>query len=296
MITRRDFLITSTLAAVGAVGWGPALRAAPRSHFVGLAASLALLEKSKKGRLGVAILDTGSGESVGHRANERFAMCSTFKFLLAAAVLQRADAGHEHMDRAISIPAKPLISNSPLTEEHAGAEMTVSALCHAAMTRSDNTAANLLLATLDGPSGITRFARSLGDPITRLDRTETSLNEATPGDPRDTTSPTAMLGSLRALLLGNVLSSGSREQLTQWMLENKTGNQRLRAALPQGWRAGDKTGSNGETTSNDIAIFWPLHQSPVLVTAYLTECAGSEAMRSGVLADVGRLVVSALQF
>jgi beta-lactamase class A len=270
------------------------LRGEPGPRLANLSASLARLEKTCGGRLGVAVLDTSSGERTGHRADERFAMCSTFKMLLVAAVLQRTDAGREHLDRAVSIPAKPLVFNSPLTEEHAGAEMTVSGLCHASITRSDNTAANLLLTTLGGPDGITQFARSIGDTITRLDRTETSLNEALPGDPRDTTSPTAMIGNLRTLLLGNVLSAASRDQLVQWMIENKYGDERLRAALPHDWRAGDKTGSNGETTTNDVAIFWPVHQAPVLVTAYLTECAGPETKRNAVLAEVGRLVISSL--
>jgi beta-lactamase class A len=293
MTSRRDFLTVGTLAAATAV-LPKTLRGEPGSRLANLSASLARLEKTCGGRLGVAVLDTSSGERTGHRADERFAMCSTFKMLLAAAVLQRADAGREHLDRAVSIPAKPLVFNSPLTEEHAGAEMTVSALCHASITRSDNTAANLLLTTLGGPDGITQFARSIGDTITRLDRTETSLNEALPGDPRDTTSPTAMIGNLRTLLLGNVLSAASRDQLVQWMIENKYGDERLRAALPHDWRAGDKTGSNGETTTNDVAIFWPVHQAPVLVTAYLTECAGPETKRNAVLAEVGRLVISSL--
>ena len=296
MSTRRKFLTTGTLAAVGTVTLPYALRAESSHRFRSLPASLAQLEKANQGRLGVAVLDTGSDERIGYHADERFAMCSTFKMLLASAVLQRVDAGHEHLDRAVAIPAKPsLVNYSPLTEEHAGGEMTVFALCHAILTRSDNTAANLLLATLGGPDGIARFARSIGDTVTRLDRTETTLNEALQGDPRDTTSPTAMVGDLRTLLLGNVLSPASRDQLTQWMVANKTGDNSLRAGLPHDWRVGDKTGSNGETTTNDIAIIWPGNRAPVLVTAYLTECAGPEEKRKAVLAEVGRLVAACLQ-
>jgi beta-lactamase class A len=294
MITRRIFLATGATAAAAAALPRP-LRAQPGKLFRNLPASLAQLEKSSGGRLGVAVLDTASGEKTGHRLDERFAMCSTFKMLLVGAVLQRADTGREHMDRAVSIPAKPLVSHSPLTEGHAGGEMTVSALCHAAITESDNTAANLLLNILTGPGGITQFARSIGDTVTRLDRTETTLNEATPGDPRDTTSPAAMATDMQTLLLGTVLTPPSRDQLIQWMIENKYGGERLRAALPHDWRAGDKTGSNGETTSNDIAIYWPPHRAPVLVAAYLTECPGPETKRSSALAEVGRLVVSTVQ-
>ncbi len=222
-------------------------------------------------------------------------MCSTFKLLLAAAVLQRVDKGTEHLDRNIPVPPKPLIFNSPLTEEHAGAEMSLSALCNAILTRSDNTAANLLLTIIGGPQGITRFARSIGDNFTRLDRTETSLNESRPGDRRDTTSPTAMTGNLQALFLGNVLAAASRDQLIQWTIANETGKTRLRSKLPANWRAGDKTGSNGETTTNDIAIIWPPHQSPVLVSAYLTECPGTEEKRNGIIAEVGQMIFAPLQ-
>ncbi|NYF81361.1 class A beta-lactamase [Granulicella arctica] len=295
MITRRDVLAMGGFVVGGSVMLPRVLRAETSGRFRGLPASLAQLEKANAGRLGVAVFDTGSGERSGYRVDERFAMCSTFKMLLAAAVLQRVDAGREHLDRAVAIPAKPLVHYSPLTEEHAGGSMTVAELCHAILTRSDNTAANLLLDTLGGPGGITRFARSIGDTVTRLDRTETSLNEALPGDPRDTTSPAAMVGNLRAVLLGDVLSAAMRNQLVEWMVANKTGDNSLRAGLPHDWRVGDKTGSNGETTTNDIAILWPVNRKPVLVTAYLTECAGPEEKRKAVLAEVGRLVAVALQ-
>jgi len=297
MLTRRNFLTAGSIAAAAAIVARPytTLAAAPRQRFRNLPASLAEIERSNACRLGVAVLDTGSGESSGHRADERFAMCSTFKVLLAAVVLQRVDTGHEHLDRTIPVPAKPLVFHSPLTEQKAGGEMTVSELCFAIITQSDNTAANLLLTTIGGPEGITRFARSIGDNVTRLARTETSLNEAKPGDPRDTTSPNAMNANLRTLLLGSVLSSASRDQLTQWMIENKYGEDRLRAGVPQGWRAADKTGANGETTTNDVAILWSKNQAPVVVSAYLTECPGQDDKRNAILAEVGRLVFASLQ-
>jgi len=289
MVARRDFLAIGSLAAFGL----PAL-SQPKGLFQSLPRLLAQLEKSCSGRLGVAVLDTGTGKMAGHRTDERFAMCSTFKMLLAAAVLQRADLGRDHLGRTVDIPPKPLLFNSPLTEEHAGGRMTVGELCGAILTRSDNAAANLLLASTGGPDGFTGFARSIGDNITRLDRFETSLNEARPGDPRDTTSPAAMLGDLRRLLLGNVLRLESRDQLIQWMIANQTGGERLRAGLPSNWRVADKTGSNGENTTNDIAIAWPVARAPVLIAAYLTECAGPETKRNAVLAKVGSLVAASL--
>ncbi len=209
-------------------------------------------------------------------------------------MLHRVDAGQESLDRTLPMPTQFLF-NSPLTQPHAGGSMTLRDLCAASLTQSDNTAANLLLGTIDGPAAITRFARSLGDPVTRLDRVETALNQALPGDPRDTTSPAAMIADWHKLLLGDTLSPASRKQLTAWLMANQTGADRLRAGLPSAWTVGDKTGSNGENTTNDVAILWPHDRPPVLVAAYLTECPGPEAKRNAILANVGRLVANALQ-
>jgi beta-lactamase class A len=283
MFSRRDFVALTAFAL-------PRLLHAAPERFNKLPAALAKLEKTNGGRLGVAVLDTATGERSGYRPDERFPMCSTFKFLLAAAVLQRVDRHKESLDRALAVPAKPLLFNSPLTEPHAGATMTVAALCHAVLTQSDNTAANLLLETIGGPVGMTAFARSIGDSLTRLDRIELALNESLAGDPRDTTTPTAMVNDLKTVLLGDVLSPSSRTQLTQWMEANRTGLNRLRANLPQDWRAADKTGNNGEHTSNDIAVLWPAGKPPVIVAAYITQCAGPENKRAAMLAEIGRLV------
>jgi beta-lactamase class A len=287
MLSRRSFVAITVLAL-------PRLLDAMPMSLTALPGAFAHLEQINGGRLGVAVLDTASGAHSGYRMDERFPMCSTFKFLLASAVFERVDRRQETLDRAIAIPQKPLLFNSPLTEPHAGGTMTIAALCHAALTRSDNTAANLLLETIGGPGGITSFARSIGDTVTRLDRTETSLNESLPGDPRDTTSPAAMVGDLKAVLLGNVLSPVSREQLTQWMAANVTGLVCLRANLPEGWRAADKTGSNGQHTSNDVAVLWPVGKPPVIIAAYITQCAGPESKRSAMLAEIGRLVRASL--
>jgi beta-lactamase class A len=287
MLSRRAFI---TLIALSMPGW---LRAAPR-RLAALPAALAQLEKANGGRLGVAVVDTGSGEHIGHRSTERFPMCSTFKFLLAAAVLQRVERHAEMLVRALAIPPQPLLSHSPLTEPYAGGTMSIAALCDAVLTQSDNTAANLLLETIGGPGGITSFAGSIGDRVTRLDRTELALNEGLDGDPRDTTSPDAMAADLKAVVLGHFLSDASRARLTAAMEACVTGLDRLRAKIPASWRALDKTGTNGVHTSNDIAVFWPPGRSPLVVTAYLTQCFGPEARRVAVLAEVGRLVAAAV--
>jgi beta-lactamase class A len=253
-------------------------------------AAMAALEARHGGRLGVAVLDTGSGRQLVHRSQERFAMCSTFKLLLAAQVLAAVDAGRERLDRRLTWTADDLVSWSPVVEKHDGrAGLDINTLCEATMTISDNTAANLLLAEHGGPAGLTAWLRSLGDEVTRLDRNEPTLNEAAPGDPRDTSSPAALVATMQKLLLGNVLSPASRERLTQWLVANQTGDKRLRAGVP-GWRVGDKTGTSGTHVSNDIGILWPPGgAAPLLVAVLYAESRGTPPERDAVIAEVGRI-------
>jgi beta-lactamase class A len=251
---------------------------------------LAELEAQSGGRLGVAVLDTEDGRQVRHRADERFPMCSTFKFLAAAFVLARVDRDDEVLERRVVFTMDELVPFSPVTERHTGEPgMTLAEICDAAVTASDNTAGNLLLASFGGPPALTAYARSLGDSVTRLDRIEPELNDVLPGDPRDTTTPAAMLENLRQIVLGDALSGPSRERMTGWLLANTTGDTRLRAGLPADWRVGDKTGSNMNGVSNDIAVVWPPGRQPLVVTAYLAESPLSSAERDGVLAEVGRM-------
>lgn len=253
---------------------------------------LAALEQLHNGRLGVAILDTGSGKRLSHRAGERFGLCSTFKFLAAAAVLDRVDRGQDDLARRVGYGEADLIDYAPETARHvAEGSMTLGELCAAAVELSDNTAGNLLLASLGGPSGVTRYARSLLDEVTRLDRTEPTLNIIAPGDPRDTTTPQAMLGLMRSTLIGDALSPASRKQLQDWLLACKTGAHRIAAGLPVGWRIGDKTGSGAKAETNDIAIVWPPKRPPILVAAYYEGGGEPPAARDAVLAGVGRLIV-----
>jgi len=288
MISRRDFTL----------GTGTALATAMSQHAFAfpetLNGALARIEAESDGRLGVAALDTTDGSRAGHRMDERFAMCSTFKLLAAAAVLARVDAGKEQLSRRVTYAKSDLVTYSPTTEKHVDDGMTLADLCEAALTLSDNTAANLLLANLGGPDGVTAFARSLGDTMTRLDRIETALNEATPGDPRDTTTPAAMLANIRALVLGDALSPPSRDQLKKWMLANKTGGGRLRAGLPGDWAVGDKTGSGEFGTTNDIGVIWPPGRAPIVVTIYFTETKAALEQRIAVLASVGRAIAGAM--
>lgn len=285
-LTRREILARGVLALPVLIG---AFRrqGAP----AGFEARLADLEAKHGGRLGVAALDLATGRRIAYRGDERFAMCSTFKFLAAALVLSRVDRGEERLDRRITFTQHDIVTYSPMTEKRVGGEgMTVAELCHAAMTVSDNTAGNLLLASFGGPPAVTAYARSLGDTVTRLDRIEPDLNEATPGDPRDTTSPLAMLGNLNRIVLGDALSTASRTRLTDWLVANTTGNARLRAGFPKEWRIGDKTGSGNHNSTNDIAVAWPPSRAPILVSAYYAESDAPAAERYGVLASVARIV------
>ena len=296
MISRRRFAQSAGLAAIGC---GLALASRPVPAAAGfsdrLAADLVKTEAESGGRLGVAALDTLTGARSLHRADERFPMCSTFKVLAAGAVLARVDAGTESLDRRVQFQARDLVEYSPITKDHAGGDgMSVADLCEAALTLSDNTAANLLLAALGGPAGLTAYARSLGDSVTRLDRVEPDLNEAVPGDPRDTTSPAAMLSNLQSLILGNALSAASRDQLSRWLIANRTGDARLRAGLPSGWRVGDKTGSGGRGSTNDIGIMWPPERAPILIAVYLTETSNSDEQRNATIAAVARAVAAGL--
>jgi len=255
---------------------------------------LAAIEQASGGRLGVTILDTGSGAAYGYRAGERFPMCSTFKLLAAALVLHRVDTGREQLERKIPIAAADILPHSPTTQLHIGAQgLPMAALCEAAVTVSDNAAANLMLASFGGPAGLTAYLRGLGDKVTRLDRMEPELNEALPGDPRDTTTPEAMLATVQKITLGAALTDASRKLLVQWLLDNKTGDHRLRALLPAGWRVGDKTGTGVRGATNDVGLLWPPGgRAPVLVAAYLTETQKPAAQRDATLAQVGQLAAS----
>jgi beta-lactamase class A len=251
----------------------------------------AALEAKHGGHLGVAALDTGSGKRLAHRADERFAMCSTFKLLAVAAVLHNVDQGSEKLTRLIPYGQKDLLSYAPVTRAHVGeGHMALGALCEAAIEWSDNTAANLVLASLGGPSAVTRYARSIGDPITRLDRTEPALNDVKPGDVRDTTTPAAMLADMQTVVLGNALSKTSRARLVDWLLKSQTGKQRLRAGVPKDWRVGDKTGTGGGGQTNDIAVAWPPGRAPILIAAYFDGSHSYPESREPALAEVGRIV------
>ncbi|ART48557.1 ACA family class A beta-lactamase [Acidovorax carolinensis] len=258
--------------------------------------TLAGIERAAQGRLGVALLDTGSGLALGWRQDERFAVASTFKLVLAGWMLALVDQGRERLDARVHYAAADVVAYSPVSGPRAGdgGGLTVGELCSATVSLSDNTAANVLLARHGGPAGFTAFVQSLGDGITRLDRTEPTLNEAAVGDPRDTTTPLAMLQTMQKLVLGDALTTLSRAWLQRWLVETGTGDQRLRAGVP-GWTVGDKTGTASDSgTANDVAVLWPpAGGAPVLVTCYLTRSTAQPAQRDAAIAQVARAVATA---
>jgi beta-lactamase class A len=300
MIDRRQVL--TALSAFPALATASQAGAAATARLTsGINRSMVALEVRSGGRLGVAVLNTANGKTFAYRADERFAMCSTFKALIAGFVLKRVDQGQERLDRRIKYGKDVLITHSPATEKHVDGGMTVGELCEATVTQSDNAAANLLLDTFGGPKALTAFLRGLGDKVTNCNGYEPGINVVKAGEIHDTTSPAAMLATLRTLTLGSALSPASRATLIAWLVANQTGGARLRAGLPKGWKVGDKTGSwgDGKTgTTNDIALIWPrtpagLDRPPLLITAYLANATLDNDGRNAVIAEVARLVVAA---
>ncbi|MBV9930020.1 MAG: class A beta-lactamase [Alphaproteobacteria bacterium] len=288
MIERRQFLTGA--GGLGLLAATPVL-ASPQAPYGGprLAAAVAALERRSGGRLGVAVLDTATGRRFGHRAGERFPLASTFKFLLAAELLAGADRGALNLERRIPIRATHL-GNSDFVKSRVGRDASLAELAHAIVEISDNDAANLLLAETGGPAALTRFARAIGDPGTRIDRME-PVSDAR-GDIEDTTTPAAMAANFDRLLRGSLLKPASRGTLTDWLLHSKTGPARLRAGLPAGWRLAHKTGTGMHGTANDAGLAWPPHGAPLALAVYLTGSPLDDKGRDAIIAAVARAVAA----
>ena len=257
---------------------------------------LVAYERDTGGRIGLYAENLTTGRRIYWRANERFVMCSTFKASLAAMVLARVDRGQDQLRQMVSYgPGDVPDWYAPVARKNLSkGVMSVVDMCEAAVEYSDNTCANLLLARVGGPSALTAFWRSIGDAVTRLDHNEPILNRSPPGDPHDTTTPAAMAANLRHLLLGKVLSADSRERLTGWMVDCKTGDDRLRGGIPRTWRIADKTGNNGKDASGDIAVAWPRPGVPILICAYTQGGSPTAARIQGIFADIGRIAAQQL--
>jgi beta-lactamase class A len=289
MIDRRNFILAGAalVAGCGSARGETPRRTIVRANFLPLQARL-----GQGGRLGVAALDVTGNRWLGHDENSRYAMCSTFKLALAAAILARADRGALSLGQEIPFGQADLLEYAPVARANVAlGRLPVERLCAAAVEVSDNTAANLLLGLIGGPAGLTAFMRGAGDPVTRLDRTEPALNSNLPGDLRDTTTPRAMVGLMRAVLLGDTLGPASRTRLIGWMEGATTARDRLRAGFPAGWRAGDKSGT-GSDANNDLAIAWPPGRGPILVASYTSGPRETMDVRGEVHAAVARLVAA----
>lgn len=268
--------------------------AAAAHHTDAAQARLAALETRSGGRLGVFALNTADGTVISHRGDERFPLCSTFKAVATAAVLAQQMREPGLLSQRIKYTPVELVTYSPITEKHIADGMTVAELCAAAIQYSDNTAGNMLIKILGGPPAVTAFARSIGDPAFRLDRWETELNTAIPGDARDTTTPAAMALTLQKLVLGDVLGAIQREQLQAWLRGNTTGATRIRAGVPATWVVGDKTGGGDYGANNDVAVLWPPGKPPIVLALYMTQLEKEAKPMNEVLAEATRVVVGGM--
>lgn len=282
-MNRRDFLLAASATITAAVA--PAAAALPSDA----QSALQRLEEELGGRLGLFALDTGSGAQLAYRADERFPMCSTFKAILGGAILARSMRKPALLQWRMRYSTKELVTYSPVTEKHLEDGMTVAQLCAAAIQHSDNTAANLLMLLLGGPRKITAFARSLGDAQFQLERWETALNSALPGDLRDTTTPKAMATSLHKLVLGDALGSEQRDQLAHWLRGNTTGSARIRAGVPKHWQVGDKTGTGDYGSASDIGVLWRPGRSPLVLAIYTTLPDKEARARSDIIAAAAKV-------
>ncbi|EDT01677.1 PEN family class A beta-lactamase, Bcc-type [Burkholderia ambifaria] len=261
---------------------------------VSSATSFAALEHAAGGRLGVCAIDTASGRRAQHRADERFPFCSTFKAMLGAAVLARSVEQPGLLQQRVTYGPSDLVNYSPVSGKHVGTGMTVAELCEAAIQYSDNSAANLAMKLIGGPSAVTAYARSIGDDAFRLDRWETELNTALPGDPRDTTTPAAMAASMRVLTLGDALPPAQRAQLVAWLRGNKVGDKRIRAGVPVGSQVADKTGTGDYGTTNDAGVIWLPSRAPIVLAVYYTQARADAKAKDDVIAAAARIAVATL--
>mgnify|MGYP004717719667 FL=1 len=254
--------------------------------------SVKAAEKQLDARVGYAEISLTDGKILeSYRSQERFPMMSTFKVLLCGAVLSRVDTGQEQLTRRVHYRKQDLIEYSPVTEQHLTDGMNVAELCDAAITMSDNTAANLLLSTIDGPKALTAFLRKADDQITRLDRWEPELNEALPGDERDTTTPESMAQTLRQLLTGKVLAPASRQQLMDWMEADKVGGPLIRSVTPAGWFIADKTGAGERGSRGIVAALGPDGKPTRIVVIYITGTQATMAERNKKIAEIGASLI-----
>ncbi|HHX8332807.1 CARB family carbenicillin-hydrolyzing class A beta-lactamase [Vibrio antiquarius] len=256
-----------------------------------LSEDISLIEQQTSSRIGVSVWDTQTDERWDYRGDERFPLMSTFKTLACATMLSDMDSGKLSKNATAKVDERSIVVWSPVMDKLAGQNTRVEHACEAAMLMSDNTAANLVLNEIGGPKAVTMFLRSIGDKATRLDRLEPRLNEATPGDNRDTTTPNAMVNTLRTLIEGETLSYESRVQLKIWMQDNKVSDSLMRSVLPTGWSIADRSGAGGHGSRGINAIIWKENHRPVYISIYVTETELSLQARDQLIAQISQLIL-----
>ncbi|CAM4289682.1 class A beta-lactamase [Bacillus manliponensis] len=251
------------------------------------------LERKFDARLGVYAIDTGTNQTVTYRPNERFAYASTYKALAAGAILQQNSI--EKLNEVITYTEEDLVTYSPVTEKHVDTGMTLGEICEAAIRYSDNTAGNILFEELDGPKGFERTLRQIGDKVTIADRFETELNEAIPGDIRDTSTPKTLATNLKAFTVGSALSADKRKILIDWMSGNATGDKLIRAGVPENWEVADKSGAGSYGTRNDIAIIWPPNRAPIIIAILSSRDKKDATYDNELIAQATKVTVNVLK-
>jgi beta-lactamase class A len=285
-LKRRTLLAAAALPLVPSLSFATTVVSRPFSS----------LEAKSGGRIGVALIDTGTGHEMGNRENERFPFCSTFKTIVGAAVLARSVKEQGFLEKRLRYTQADIKPHSPVSEKHVADGMTTAALCAATIQYSDNAAANILMKELGGPAAITAYARTLGDTTFRLDRWETELNSAIPGDERDTTTPLAMARTLQKLLVDDGLPPAQRQQLKDWMVGNTTGDTRIRAGVPKGAIVGDKTGTGGSYgVANDIGVIWLPGRAPIVLAIFTHSTDKAAEASSEIVARATKIALSRLR-
>lgn len=254
--------------------------------------ALKRLEETYHGRIGVFALNTKNKRTFHYRATEPFPLASTAKLMVVAAVLKKGSENNSWLNQTVHYTKQTLITYSPITKQHIDSGMTIRDLCQAAIIVSDNTAMNLLIKQLGGINAVNQFAHSIGNKSFRLDRLEPNLNSAIPGDLRDTSTPSDMAYSLQTLLLSNELKAEQQKQLVNWLINNKTGDEKIRAGVPKDWIVGDKTGAGDYGTTNDIAIIWPPNQEPIILAIYFTQSEKSNSNSDHIIAEASKIVAN----
>lgn len=250
------------------------------------------IESQLGARIGVSIYDVTDNKLWNYNGDTRFPLMSTFKTLACAKLLDDVEKGLQSFSTSTVITKSSLVKWSPVTKKYIGEKFTLKQACSAAMIMSDNTATNIVLTGIKGPKALTQFMRSIGDNVTQLDRVEPYLNEALDGDKRDTTTPNAMVKSLDTLLFGDALSQASKDQLKQWMIDNKVTGSLLRSVLPENWSIADRSGAGGYGSRGITAVVWPDKRSPLIISIYLTQTDASFAQRNKAIANIGKEIFS----